>query len=312
MEPNSTSDKSKWYERLAWLSLVLFSIFWSVDPFFFWTLLGVSMAFWFFAFYYSDVKISIFNSPPKQANFRQPYGTAGSSPSSLPPDLTRKIIRTIIIIAGSFIFFLFVVGIFSGNNDDTSTEVASEPEKQTSVTNTNDNPSFMDRGIDFFNNGDYDSAIFYYDKVLQFNSDDVDGIYNKALVYYMKKDYRKSISLVKKSVRLSPDYNTGWWLLGDDYYSMNQYDSAMISLEKAYNNNYNEPGFLELLGDTYLKKDNRSKAKEMYLKVIEQDTTDADVYRHLAELDPSNAIATGRGRLLWKKQNKMHLIHSLR
>jgi tetratricopeptide (TPR) repeat protein len=288
MEPAPTSSKSKWYGRLAWLFLVLFSIFWSLGSFFFWILLGISSIFAFYSFHYSEVKISFFNSPPKPANPYQP-GSTGPSSTGLPADLMRKIIRTIIIVAGSFIFFLFVVGIFSKNDEDAPGETTNEPENQTSSVTTDSTPSNMDRGIEHFNNGEYDSAIFYYDKVLQFNSEDVDGIYNKALAFYMKQDYRKSISLVKKSLRLNPDYNTGWWLLGDAYYSMNQYDSAITSLEKAHNNNYTEPGFLELLGDAYFKKDNRTKAKEIYLEVIRQDTTKADVYRQLAELDPSNA-----------------------
>ncbi len=288
-ESNITSGKSKWYGRLAWLFLILFSVFWSLGTFFFSVLLGFSALFAFFAFHYSDLKISLFDSASDQGN-KSYTSPTGSPVQSEPALIVRRIIRVFIIIVGSFVLFTFVAGIFSSKDKNAPVQATDATDNETSAAGDNDDAtSYTNKGIELFNNGLYDSALFYYDKVLAINPNDADGIYNKALAYFMKQDYRKSVGIVKKCLRLNPDYNTGWWLLGDDYYSMNQYDSALISLEKAYRNDYSDSGFLELLGDTYLKSDNRSKAKDIYLQVIQQDTTKADVYKQLAELDPDNA-----------------------
>ena len=145
------------------------------------------------------------------------------------------------------------------------------------------------RGMLFFNQANYDSALWYYEKALVANSEDQYALYNKALVFLTKQDYRKSISVVKKCLRLHPDYNEAKWLLGDDYYWLRDYDSAQVTLEQAYDNGYKDPGFIQLLGDVYLKNDNRSKATEFYKQVIALDTTRAEVYKQLIELDPENA-----------------------
>jgi predicted Zn-dependent protease len=95
--------------------------------------------------------------------------------------------------------------------------------------------------------------------------------------------------IIKRCLRDHPDYNEGLWLLGDDFYSVSYYDSAILTLEKAHQNNYDDPGFLQLLGDAYRKKNNRSKAAELYKEVLARDSSRAEVYRQLAELEPSRA-----------------------
>jgi tetratricopeptide (TPR) repeat protein len=78
-------------------------------------------------------------------------------------------------------------------------------------------------------------------------------------------------------------------LLGDDFFAVSYYDSAVFTLEKAHQNGYADPGFLQLLGDAYLKKSNRTKAIELYKEVLGQDSSKFEVYRQLAELEPSRA-----------------------
>ena len=184
-----------------------------------------------------------------------------------------------------------MVGIFSSkdidaDNDGSTESVQVEASEPTDSDKLN---AYTDKGNDFFSQAQYDSALKYYEKSLVIDRDNQYSQYNKALVYYMKKEYRRSIPLVKKCLREHPDYNEAWWLLGDDYFSINNYDSAILCLEKAYTNDYRDSGFLEQMAETYLKKDNRAKAKEFYLKVLEQDSTKVEVYRNLAELDPGNA-----------------------
>jgi tetratricopeptide (TPR) repeat protein len=186
---------------------------------------------------------------------------------------------------------LFVVGIFSTKDSD-NTAVPEEVEKDeaSEAAQKDDETIFIDKGNGFFSDAQYDSALKYYEKTLYVNPLNQYALYNKALVFSMKKDFWGSISIVKKCLRLDPDYNEGLWLLGDDFASVNYYDSAIFTLERAYRNGYADPGFLQLMGEVYLKKDNRAKATELYKKVLEQDSSKVDVYRQLAELDPANAV----------------------
>ena len=286
-ESSPSTTKSKWQGRLALLFALLFSIFWSLDSFFFWVLLGLSTGFGLLTLLSSGIIISLFNRPPTPQN---PYRIYQSPPTdSAPADpvfILRKIMRVVLIVAAGIVVFLFVVGIFADKSPDTKTD-SEQPKNLTSTTV--DTNALNEKGNAFFNQANYDSSLWYYEKALVANPNDQYALYNKALVFLMKQDYRYSITIVKKCLRLYPDYNEGMWLLGDDYYSMHNYDSAQFTLEQAYDNGFKDPGFMQLMGDVYLKKDNRAKAAEFYKNVIAIDTTKVEVYKQLIELDPDNA-----------------------
>ncbi len=293
-ESNEQPSKNKWPGRLAIFFLLLFAIFWSLGSFFFWLLFGLSSYFVFLAFYSSDVKFSIFEQKRAPEN---PYRAYQSSDrTSAPPQVItlRKVFRLIILSFLALFVFFFLIGVFFGKDNETDNNTSeSEPvriESESSEVSESDQVNaYTNKGNDFFNQPQYDSALKYYEKALAIDRNDQYALYNKALVYYMRKDYRRSMPIVKRCLRDHPDYNEAWWLLGDDYSSINNNDSAIYCLERAYNNNYTDPGFLQLMAEVYLKKDNREQAKVFYLKVIEQDTTKAEVYKKLAELDPGNA-----------------------
>ncbi len=293
-ESNEQPSKNKWPGRLAIFFLLLFAIFWSLGSFFFWLLFGLSSYFVFLAFYSSDVKFSIFEQKRAPEN---PYRAYQSSDrTSAPPQVItlRKVLRLIILSFLALFVFFFLIGVFFGKDNETDNNTSeSEPvriESESSEVSESDQVNaYTNKGNDFFNQPQYDSALKYYEKALAIDRNDQYALYNKALVYYMRKDYRRSMPIVKRCLRDHPDYNEAWWLLGDDYSSINNNDSAIYCLERAYNNNYTDPGFLQLMAEVYLKKDNREQAKVFYLKVIEQDTTKAEVYKKLAELDPGNA-----------------------
>jgi len=258
---------------------------WSLGSFFFWLLLGLSLAFGFLALYHSDVRLNIFNRPQQPENpfrsFRSRPDVREAQGQFFP---MAKIIRAIIIIVGGMVTLLAIAFIFASKDDSTPAETISvEPEQADEAT------LYTDKGNGFFSESQYDSALKYYEKVLALNPQNQSGLYNKALVFYMKKDYWGSISLVKKCLKNDPDYNEGLWLLGDAFFAVNYLDSSIAVLEKAYRNDYDDPGFLELLGDVYLKKDNRTRAAELYRKVLERDSSKFEVYRRLAELEPARA-----------------------
>jgi tetratricopeptide (TPR) repeat protein len=286
--PTPEKSKNKWPVRLAVLFCFLFALFWSLGSFFFWTLLGLSAYFVFLAFYSSDAKISWFN---RRSTSESPYPAYRRSSRKTPPQdqlsLGRKIIRALVIGFGGMLVLLFIAGIFAKQNTDPSSESTGTNSSEPAATN--EDTDYVGRGNDFFDKTQYDSALINYDKALAIDPENQYALYNKALVFYMKKDYRRSIGLVKKCLRLYPDYDTGWWLMGDDYSSLNNNDSAAICLDKAYSHGYSDPGFLQLMGDVYLKKNDRVKARELFLKVITQDSSKAEVYRQLADLDPENA-----------------------
>lgn len=288
-EPDNLPSNNKWYGRLALFFLLLFALFWSLGSFFVALFLGSAAAFGFLWFYHSDVSRKLFNPPQKPEN---PYRAFRQRPANTETPQHQvfaigKIVRVFVLIAAGIIGLLMVIGIFA--NQDEEAPTGTTEVELTEPPGTDDATLYTDKGNVFFSSAQYDSALKYYEKVLVADPGNQSACYNKALVFYMKKDFWGSIHLVKGCLRDHPDYNEALWLLGDDYYSVNYYDSAVFTLEKAHRNDYNDPGFLQLLGDVYLRKGSRLKAAELYKEVLEQDSSKSEVYRQLAELEPTRA-----------------------
>ena len=230
----------------------------------------------------------------QQAQARNPYRSYQPRPETVPPpdgaNRLARIVRTIIYSFFALFLFFFVIGIFFGKKAQSpsesteSTEVMSadeEPDDGTALLNDKGNAAVAEKK--------YDSAIWYYDKALEINPENRYALYNKGLTYTLQQDYRRANFFARKCLRYHEDYNPAWWLLGYNYDLMNNSDSALYCLEKAYDKGYSQPDFLQLMAEVYVKKDQRPNAVEAYRKVLEQDSTKVDVYTKLSELDPSHA-----------------------
>lgn len=266
---------SPWYRRLALYFLILFALLWSIDTFFFVTLLGLAASFGVLSLNGSGFTLPSFS-------------TTGQGPipgKTLPASGFNftKAIRIFGFIFGASFFFFILIGIISGNDDGAfSTE-------STSASSTDNNLSNADKGTTYYNLGSYDSAMIFYDKALAENVSDLDAQYGKALTYFSQGDLDASMSWTRKSIRTKSDYNLSWWLLGDIYYTNQKYDSAAICLERAYSYNTDEPDFYLLMAQTYENLGYKQRAIEFYRKVIEKDDTRTETIEHLITLDPDNA-----------------------
>lgn len=298
MEPDVTPSSPKWPKRLALLFILLYAIFWSLGPFFSWTLFALAGYFSFLAIYTSvsvrDWLQKLWASGrPSAAPRFAPRPTYQPTPEpGIATDAAAivkkifRVVRFIIIGAVSIIFILFLIGIFLVDEEPAAAE-------ETVVTNTGQPVSqveyFTEKGNTAMNNGLTDSAHYYYDKALRIDPQNVYALYDKGLAYILSNDYYRGNALTRRCLRYHSDYDQAWWLLGFSYDKMNNTDSALYCLETAKGHDYSDPGFLELLGEVYEKRGRRGDALDAYLKLITVDTTKADVYRKLAVLDSEHA-----------------------
>ena len=295
MTERSESDyKGKWLKIAGYLFLFLFALLWSLGPFFFWTTLLLAGYFFFLHFYRSTrlqdsirEAFSAFGEkrPPMNPyqSFRARTATPLGKDTAVNP---QKIIRGIVISFLSLFLFFFLIGVFFG-------EEQNEPQEETTMTEIpvedNGTTYWNEKGNAALQNDLKDSALYYYDQALAIDPENMYALYNKGLAYVLRREYRRGNGLAKRCLRYHSDYDPAWWLLGYSYDLTNETDSSLYCLEQAYQHNYAEPDFLQLLAEVYVKKDKRTEALTVYQKVIEMDTTRADVFRKMAELDPENA-----------------------
>lgn len=287
MTPSDPSKKSSRYLTWAIASCGLLALLWPLGNFVFWIMLGFITYFGFLSYYYRAKATPIFERPKRAI----PETT---NPAQAVWVVIRRLkpIHLILAIGGlGLLLMILVPNLRSSVSESVNSEV--EP-----VVNID---SLVDLGNERYNRGEYEPALNYYDQVLQADPTNQFGLYNKALVYYSKKDYRKSIALVNYCIEENPDYGPAYYLLGDDFKFINQTDSALYFFEKAYDLGVRDAGLLQNLGDiSYDQKENK-KAIQFYKQAVEQDTTLALVFERLAELEPSQAESYLRRAALVRK-----------
>ena len=88
-----------------------------------------------------------------------------------------------------------------------------EPPKLTPTPLTDSQRSLIREGIALHDRGDYDGAIAKYEEVLRETPENDFALYELALTYQAKKDYRKSLELAYKGAQYISDNLTGFYVL---------------------------------------------------------------------------------------------------
>jgi tetratricopeptide (TPR) repeat protein len=183
-----------------------------------------------------------------------------------------------------------------------SVDNSSETSADVTDVDTPSADAITNRGNEFYEQGQYDSAMVYYDKVLLKDPSNQFAQYNKGLVYYSQKNYNRSVPTMLRCVREHPDYGEAYWLLGSNYYDRQRLDSARICFDRAYEKGVRNGGFLQLLASLYEPAD-RAKAIGLYQESLQQDSSLVDSYRKLIVLESGRAAEYQSKMKKWTKAN---------
>ena len=89
------------------------------------------------------------------------------------------------------------------------------------------------RGIAYFNKGDFDRAIKDFTKAIDLNSSDGIAYYNRGNAYSEKEEYEAAIADFTKAIDLNPDYAIAYNNRGGTYYLKEEYERAIVDFTKA-------------------------------------------------------------------------------
>lgn len=149
-------------------------------------------------------------------------------------------------------------------------------EKQFSIN------ALFNRGLAYYEQGDYPKAIADYTLVIETDSLDFEAYYNRGLAYYQQGEFDKAIADFRKTFFINPDYYKAYLSLGLCYYNMQQYGYATgwfdlaIDKDSAYATAY----YNRALANKYLKDD--KQAESDFKKAISLNPV-ANYYWGLAE-----------------------------
>ncbi len=279
MKGSDQSRKSSRYLKWTIVSCVLLALLWPLGNFVFWIMLGFISYFAFLSYYYQPKATPVFQRPNSTS------GKLGDQEVNPLVFLFRLItkLKPIQWVIGAFVLLVVLTVLMPNLMSNNSENLMPSADQTVNLD------SLVDLGNERYNSGQYESALSYYDKVLEVDPTNQFGLYNKALVYYSKKDYRTSISLVNYCIEANPDYGPAYYLLGDDFKFIDKLDSAIIFFERAYELGVRDSGLLQNLGDISYEQKEKERAIKFYKEAIEVDTTLVFVYERLAELEPSNS-----------------------
>lgn len=288
--------RTKRYTRLAIVSAFLLAFLWPLGNFFFWICLGATAYFGFLAFYYSPRSKQFLtpkskNPKPSKTEPSEVYAY-GQRAKPLDDDQNNKVRLTIFVISGIVISIAIVVGILSpAENESPTNEDARIPDETVDrialQNDPNDVNALTNIGNRFYSNQQYDSAIFYYERVLTIDPNNVAGMHNKALVLYQKKDFEQSLVWAKKCLSVDPEYIDAILLIGDGYYVQENYSEAIAWYQQAYAKGAHHIELLSVMAYIYDKQNKQGEAIRLYKETLEQDSSYVEAYERLAELEPA-------------------------
>jgi tetratricopeptide (TPR) repeat protein len=312
MQPDRIPEEHN-TQRIQWVAILgvfLFALalLWSVDKSVVYVLIGAA-AFSLFKILHDrsarERKISgdrDFTTPSQVWLFWQELKeefrkSSGNSKNQSPQKTVWKIVLGIV----GFIFFIsLITSLFSPDSSDAYT--SGEYQKAIDYYNARQYDSaayyyglvlakdsenavlYFERGNAFLNASKTDSALLMYEQALALDPQYEQAQYNKAYIYFERKNYRQSIDEAKAIMEYNPGYIDGMLIIGDSFYNQSQLDSALRWYEGAYTKGYRSAILCHLMAYIYDVKGNTPVAIDLYKEAIGQDSTITNIYTRLGEL----------------------------
>jgi tetratricopeptide (TPR) repeat protein len=223
----------------------LFALTWALPFAFNWTFFG-GAAYSFFLYWYYQPRVSRFEQ-------RGQYEYQAVSPAERFEQIFKRVIRISGFLAAGFFALFFFYVLFSAD-DQTTTQSVAEGE---SVEFGEEDPAseFNRLGYNFYQQQQFDSALYYFDKALERDSGNGASWYNKGMVYYAQQDANR----------------------------------ALDAFTRAYELGVRDAFLSHVLGYLNDNSGNTSRAIDFYKEAIGMDSSRTDIYVRLAELEPERA-----------------------
>ncbi|MCL2155625.1 MAG: tetratricopeptide repeat protein [Leptospirales bacterium] len=119
--------------------------------------------------------------------------------------------------------------------------------------------------------GEYDNAINFFNRAINYDPNNPEIYINLARVYREKKNYNDAIRYAEKAYSMNPNDITGLKLLGDIYYELTNWNEALKYYEQALKINNNDPTLLYNTAMALFKKGERLTAIEFLKKAADVD-----------------------------------------
>ncbi len=131
--------------------------------------------------------------------------------------------------------------------------------------------------------GKYRNAIDELNSIILKDSADTEALYYLGLNYQALSDFYKAASVLQKAVEYKPYDTRLLYSLGDNYFSSGLINQADTVLSKAFSLDSTGNEVQILLGKVLMNKQKWNKAASIYLKLIDEDSSNSYFYEKEAK-----------------------------
>ncbi len=152
--------------------------------------------------------------------------------------------------------------------------------KPSGGTLTKDLEIYYNRGVTYYESGDYDNAIVEFSKAIGINLRYSDAYYMRGNAYYKRGQYDQAISDYTKAIEINPGCDTAYNNRGLAYHMKGQYDQAISDYTKAIEINPKNAIPYYNRGFAYHMKGEYDRAISDYTRAIEINPSYAEAYNN--------------------------------
>lgn len=318
-QPQNTSGNSSRSKIYLFVSIVLFvlmALVWALDDSFVYVTAGAG-AYFLFLWYWNRPKPIVHFTPRSESkntddfleelerSFSTKRTSARPEYKSRPIQVNTKVISaaSVFMFGVFFMIVLFVILL----SDDTATDEVSlyQQAEQFRYAGEYDSAKFYYKkviqtdpanaealfglGNIFMSQNKYDSALKYFDQCIQIDDQYDDARYNQGLIRYYQERYDLSKQTLRDLLKGNPEYYDATLLMGDNFYAQNEYDSAMYWYEIGYGSGIRSAALCHMMAYIYDLKNKSNKAIPLYQEALSYDSSKVEIYQRLAELLPAKA-----------------------
>ena len=147
-----------------------------------------------------------------------------------------------------------------------------------------------DRGIEYYNKGNYDRAIAEYTEAIRLNPNLTAAYANRGVVYHEKGDYNRAITDYTEAIRLNPNEADYYNIRGIAYENKGDYDRAIADHTQAIRLAPNNADTYDWRGQAYYNKGDYDRAIADFTQQmrLEPNTASAYNWRGYAYMEKGN------------------------
>lgn len=143
---------------------------------------------------------------------------------------------------------------------------------------------YNNRGLAYFDQGEYDKAISDFSRAIELKRDYADGYYNRGLAYQKKGEYSKAAADYTEAIIISPKYLKAYINRGQVYSVSKEHEKAILDFRRAIEAAPLETAGYFNLAYLYLTLGKKEEAATVYNKILEIDPNDAEARLNLGAI----------------------------